>query len=209
VTWLAPRLYDLALRGSEAACLFSWRAALLSTLSGSVLEIGAGTGLNLPHYTQAVQRLLLCEPDRDMRQRLLQRRDATAARQVEINDARAEALPVEGESVDAVVCTLVLCSVEHPSVALAEAWRVLKPGGQLVFLEHVAALDNPRRLRWQRRVEPIWKRVAGNCHLCRDTERAIRDAGFEMASIQRQSIRKAIALARPSIRGVAQKRWAT
>ena len=108
-------------------------------------------------------------------------------------------------SFDAVVCTLVLCSVQDVQVALTEIFRVLRPGGRLLFVEHVAARQHSTRLAWQRRLEPIWKRVAGNCHLTRDTEQAIRAVGFQFERIERESMRKAMPLIRPCIRGAARK----
>lgn len=199
-------IYDRFMRQTEAACFVHWRAELLRSLSGRVLEVGAGTGANLRHYPAAVTSLVLCEPDPHMRGKLAQR----LAHEIKsthdspvINEAGAERLPFEDRSFDAVVCTLVLCSVSDPARALSELRRVLVPGGRLVFIEHVAAHDNPSRLQWQRRIEPAWKHVAGNCHLTRDTERAIRDAGFELETVQRESVRKALPWVRPSIRGTA------
>lgn len=201
---LAP-LYDRLTRGSEEACVADWRAELLGGLRGDVIEVGAGTGANLRHYGSGVSRLVLAEPDRHMRRRL-QRTLAGARAPVELIDSPAERLPLPDASFDAVVCTLVLCSVNDPDQALAEYQRVLRPGGQLVFIEHVAAHDNPGRLRWQRRVEPLWKRAFGNCHLTRDTAAAIERAGFEIDELQRQSMRKANPVVRPTIRGRARAR---
>lgn len=197
-------IYDRFMQKSERACLAAWRAELLADLDGDVLEVGAGTGANLRHYPPAVARLVLAEPEPHMRARLA-RRVADAGRAVEISEARADALPMPDGSFDAVVCTLVLCSVDDPARALAEIRRVLRPGGRLVFLEHVAADDRPRRLAWQRRLEPLWRRVAGNCHLTRRTDALIRAAGFTVADARRQSVRKALPIMRPSVRGVATK----
>ncbi len=190
------------LAAAEEACLAAWRAELLAPLAGEVLEVGAGTGANLPFYPPAVTRLVLAEPDPHMRRRLASH---APERAVEISDAATEKLPWPDASFDAVVSTLVLCSVRDPAAALAEMRRVLRPGGRLVFVEHVAADDNPGRLRWQRRVEPMWKRLMGNCHLTRRTGEAIRAAGFELESVRRESLRKVISVARPSIRGVARR----
>ncbi len=122
-----------------------------------------------------------------------------------ISDAPLDSLPFRAGGFDAVVCSLVLCSVPEQPAALAAIARVLKPGGHLVFLEHVAADGRPGRLKWQRRVEPVWKHLMGNCHLTRRTEAAIAAAGFEIERIQRESIRKALPIVRPSIRGIARK----
>lgn len=205
MSWLLAAIYDRLMRASEEACLTQWRAELLQDLHGEVLEVGAGTGVNLPHYPKAVSRLVVSEPDRHMRRRLQARCDSSGLNQVEVSDASLERLSMTPASFDAVVSTLVLCSVPDLHAALAEVFRVLRPGGRFVFLEHVAAAGDPRRLKWQHRLEPVWKRLAANCHLTRRTEEAIGTAGFEIERIQRASIRKALPLVRPSIRGVARR----
>ena len=205
MSWLMAAVYDRFMRGSEEACLAQWRAELLRDLSGAVLEVGAGTGVTLPHYPKSIARLVLSEPDAHMRRKLKQKVDASTLRNVEISDAPLDSLPFRAEEFDAVVCSLVLCSVPDQSAALAAIGRVLKPGGRLLFLEHVAADGRPGRLKWQRRVEPVWKHLMGNCHLTRRTEAAIAAAGFEIERIQRESIRKALPIVRPSIRGIARK----
>lgn len=205
MSWLMAAVYDRFTRESNEACLDLWRAQLLRDLSGEVLEVGAGTGATLPHYPTTVTRLLLCEPDPHMRRKLQAKCDAAGAKHVEISEASLEALPAAPASLDAVVCSLVLCSVPDQQTALKEIQRVLKPGGKLVFLEHVAADGKPNRLKWQRRIEPVWKHLMGNCHLTRRTEAAITAAGFKIERIERESIRKALPVVRPSIRGVARK----
>lgn len=198
-------LYDRSVRVSEEACLRQWRSELLQDLGGTVLEIGAGTGANLPFYPSSVERLVLCEPDRHMSKRLVSSLPAESSWEFEISDATAESLPFPDGSINAVVSTLVLCSVTSLAGAIGEIHRVLQQGGRFVFLEHVAAEARPRRLTWQRRLEPLWKRVSGNCHLTRRTEEAILAGGFEIEHIERESIRKAMPLVRPSIRGWARK----
>jgi ubiquinone/menaquinone biosynthesis C-methylase UbiE len=202
---LTAALYDRFTQGSEHACLRQWRADLLRNLSGEVLEVGAGTGLNLPFYPPALTRLVLSEPDPHMRRELAKKVRAENAERLEVLDASLDDLRLPAEAFDAVVGTLVLCSVPRLEHALAEIRRVLKPRGRFVFLEHVAAEDRPRRLRWQRRVEPVWTRLSGGCHLTRRTADAIVAAGFAVAEIQRESMRKAWPLVRPTIRGVAVK----
>ena len=197
-------IYDPFMSSVEEACLEAWRAELLAGLEGEVLEVGAGTGANLRHYPEAVTRLVLAEPERHMHERLLAKVRA-GAREVELSPAPADDLPFPDGAFDAVVCTLVLCSVPDPTAALREIRRVLRPGGKLVFMEHVAAEDGTRRRVWQGRVEPLWRSIAGNCHLTRHTEETIRHAGFTIESEKRESIRKAMPLTRPSIRGVATK----
>ncbi|HXM81874.1 MAG TPA: class I SAM-dependent methyltransferase [Burkholderiales bacterium] len=205
MSWLMAAVYDRFMCGSEEACLAQWRAELLRELSGEVLEVGAGTGVTLPHYPKSVTRLTLCEPDAHMRRKLKTKADSSGLRNIEISGASLESLRYDAASFDAVVCSLVLCSVPDQAAALAEIRRVLKPAGRLAFLEHVAADGKPRRLLWQRRIEPVWKHLMGNCHLTRRTESAIAAAGFRFERIQRESIRKALPIVRPSIRGIARK----
>jgi ubiquinone/menaquinone biosynthesis C-methylase UbiE len=205
MSWMLTAIYDRFMRQSEEACLTAWRAELLEPVRGRVLEIGAGTGANLPHYGDGVTRLVLAEPDPHMRKRLGRVMAGHERHPVSLSRAPAEALDFPDGAFDAVVSTLVLCSVADPHRALAEVHRVLEPGGRLVFIEHVAAPDNPDRLRWQRRIQPVWKYIAGNCHCARDTAAAMREAGFDIRSLARASVRKALPWVRPSIRGFAVK----
>lgn len=200
---LIAAVYDRFTEASEEACLREWRADLLGDLSGDVLEVGAGTGLNLPFYPPAVTRLVLSEPDPHMRKQLAGKVRSRGDDRVDVVDGDLDGLAMPDGAFDAVVSTLVLCSVPRLDRALAEIRRVLRPGGRFVFIEHVAAEDRPRRLRWQHRVEPVWKRVSGNCHLTRRTGAAIEAAGFRIVRHQRESMRKAWPLVRPTIRGVA------
>jgi ubiquinone/menaquinone biosynthesis C-methylase UbiE len=204
VSWLFAAIYDPFMQKSEEACLASWRADLLADAAGDVLEIGAGTGANVPFYPPAVERLVLTEPDASMLARLSRRLPAARAKKVETLAAPVSALPFVARSFDVVVSTLVLCSVPDVPRALAEVRRVLRPGGLFVFLEHVAAVNDPSRLAWQRRIEPFWKVISGNCHLTRRTADAIRAAGFAVEKETRESMRKALPFVRPSVRGVAR-----
>jgi ubiquinone/menaquinone biosynthesis C-methylase UbiE len=201
--WLMARVYDRVMARSEQTCLQGWRQELLATLRGRVLEVGAGTGASLPCYPDTLDELVLAEPDSHMRRKLEARLDGRA--RVRVCADSIESLTAPDASFDAVVSSLVLCSVAAPDRALAEIHRVLRPGGRLVFIEHVAAHGEPARLRWQRRIEPLWKRVAGNCHLTRDTEAAIRAAGFEIEQLEHGSLHNPMPLVRPSIRGWARK----
>jgi ubiquinone/menaquinone biosynthesis C-methylase UbiE len=199
--WLFAALYDPYMRSTEAACLQAWRAALLATARGRVLEVGAGTGANLAHYPAGLERLVLAEPDAAMRARLAAR-IAERRQSVEVEDATLEALPFADASFDTAVSTLVLCSVARLERAIAELRRVLAPGGRLLFIEHVVA-SAPGRRAWQRRLDPLWRRLAGGCRLVRDTEAALVAGGFRLDAVTRESIRKALPFLRPSIRGVA------
>ena len=137
--WLMASVYDRVMAQSEDACLRAWRTELFAGLSGRVLEVGAGTGASIPCYPATVSELVLAEPDPHMRRRLEARADP---RCTVIADP-VEALELADASVDAVVSSLVLCSVESPAAALRELSRVLRPGGRLVFIEHVAATEIP------------------------------------------------------------------
>jgi len=195
-------IYDRFMRGMERECGAAWRRELLGDLRGDVLEIGAGTGRNLDHY-QGLERLVLAEPDPHMRRRLTaMAARASVSKNVDVVTWGAEQIECDAGSFDAVVSTLVLCSVGDVKRSLDEIRRVLRPGGKLVFFEHVAAED-PARLAWQRRAEPLWKLVAGNCHLCRETAHAIEEAGFRFERMTSESARKALPIVRPTIRGIA------
>ena len=192
-------LYDWSMNNAEAACLSAWRKELLQRAEGDVLEIGAGTGGNIPYYPDRA-KLVLTEPDVHMRQKLTKKFP-----QHETINADVENLPFGDGVFDVVVSTLVLCSVPDQSLALHEIQRVLRPGGRLLFLEHVAAADNSSRKKWQRRIDPIWSRLAGGCRLTRNTEDAINRNGFEIVEVNHRSMRKALPWVRPTITGVARK----
>lgn len=207
MSWLMASIYDRFLAASEEHGVRAWRQALLELASGESLEVGAGTGLNLPLYaSQGISALTLLEPDAHMRQKLAQRIAQTQAPYpISVSEGSLDALPFEDARFETVICTLVLCSVPSQARALAEIWRVLKPGGKLLYLEHIAATDNPSRYRLQRLVEPGWRCVAGNCHLTRHTKEALIQAGFTLEDCQHQSMPKAMPFLRPTIRGAALK----
>lgn len=206
MSWLMAAIYDRFMAESERKRFGPWRDELLALLDGEgldVLEVGGGTGVNLTRYPASLSRLTVTEPDRAMRRKLERRLGALGLRfPVEVSDAAMEQLPFADRRFDAVVVTLVLCSVRETTRALGEIRRVLKPGGRLVFLEHVASEDSAH-LRWQRRFEPLWRRMSGNCHLTRDTESALRDAGFTFERIDRWVERRRFLLVKETVRGVA------
>jgi len=204
MSWLVAHLYDLFMLPSERECVGSWRAELLAHAEGDVLEIGAGTGYNLPHYPRGLARLTLAEPDRAMRAQLAARL-ADLGRDASVLDCPAAALPFPDAAFDAVVGTLVLCTIADPAAALREVRRVLRPGGKYLFLEHGAAEEGSPRHRWQRRMEPVWKIAADGCHLTRRADAMVAEAGFEVERLQRESMRKALPFLRPTVRGVARK----
>jgi len=195
--WFMASMYDRTMRKAEGFVLRDWRASLLEGVAGDVLEVGAGTGANLPHYGAGVTRLVVTEPDRHMRDKLAAKHDS-----IECLAASLDELPVEDGSFDVVVATLVLCSVADPQAALGEIRRVLKPGGRLVFIEHVLS-DDPGRRKWQRRIAPLWKWLADGCVCTRETERHIGAAGFVIERLERASIRGVYPWVRPSIHGIA------
>ena len=205
MAWLLAPIYDRMVASAEEACFQAWRHDLLADLTGTVLEIGAGTGANVAHYPAVVERVVFTEPDGGMRRQLDDKLAAGdfAPSGFDVLTDSADHLSFADGSFDAVVGTLVLCTVPDPAAALAEVRRVLKPGGRLVFLEHVAAEDRPDRLRWQHRIDPLWKRVAGGCRLTRRTAEAIEEAGLTIGELTRESARKAAPVMRPTIRGWA------
>jgi ubiquinone/menaquinone biosynthesis C-methylase UbiE len=171
-------VYDPFLWLGEHRGMRRRRGALLEDAVGRVVEIGAGTGLNVEHYPDAVADLVLVEPDRAMRRRLalrLRRR----ARVARIVDSSAERLPLPDASVDTVVSTLVLCTVDEPGRALAEIARVLRPDGQLLFIEHVRASSRFLAACQDHLFEP-WRRFAGGCRCNRPTVELMRARGFEV-----------------------------
>jgi ubiquinone/menaquinone biosynthesis C-methylase UbiE len=199
-------VYDHAMQATEAACLATWRSDLLASASGHVLELGPGTGANLPHYPLSVRRVTLVEPDPFMRRRLeaaVARAPAPARFEVQPGDATRLTFP--DETFDTVVVTLVLCSVGDLDAALREIARVLKPEGQLLYLEHVAAPIGSPLSRWQRRIEPVWKHLAGGCHLTRETLDAIERAGLVPMYPRTEDMRRAVPWVRPTVRGRAIK----
>jgi ubiquinone/menaquinone biosynthesis C-methylase UbiE len=199
-------IYDRLLAGTEEAGLQEMREELLREAEGRTLELGAGTGLNLPHYTASVTELVLTEPDRFMVARLRRRLAAEppAPNAVEVVEAGAERLPFEDASFDTVVSTLVFCSVDDPGEAMSEVARVLRPQGRLLYLEHVRSPDSERLARWQDRLERPWGWFAGGCHPNRPTGEALRSTGLEVERQDQAQMPKAPPLARPLIRGSAR-----
>lgn len=204
-SWLMAKYYDAMLRDAEKKCLQNWCKSLLQDISGDVVELGCGTGSNLTFYPETVNNLVLTEPNSYMRRQLAIKLAAYPNISANVLDCSAESLPFPDEIFDVVVSTLVLCTVKNPQQALSEIHRVLKSCGKLLFIEHVVASNRPQRLKWQRRIEPFWKMLQCGCHLTRDTERYILQAGFSWSRITRQSIRGVPAIARPGIWGEAVK----
>jgi SAM-dependent methyltransferase len=179
------------------------RRRLLAGLTGRVLEVGAGNGLNFPHYPTTVGEVLAVEPEPYLR-RLAQAAARQAPVPVRVVGGTAEALPAPDGAFDAVVASLVLCTVAEPDQALVETRRALRPGGSLRFYEHVRAQD-PRLARWQDRLERPWGWLVGGCHPNRDTVAAIAAAGLRLVALDRFDLRAMPPLARPHVLGVAQR----
>jgi len=198
---LFAALYDRVSKGSEEAGLREERRQLLAAGEGATLEIGAGTGLNLPHYPEAVTRLVLAEPDEHMRRRLVQRAEEVSPAP-EIVDASVERLPFPDATFDTVVVTLVLCSVPHQEAALREIARVLKPSGRLLFLEHVRS-DDPKLAKWQDRITPLYNLVG--CNPNRDTLSAIEGSALAVETVKHGEVPKAPKFGRPLIAGIARR----
>jgi ubiquinone/menaquinone biosynthesis C-methylase UbiE len=200
------RFYDRLMAGSEKEGLADKRRALLAEANGRTLEIGAGTGLNLPYYSDAVSELILAEPDPHMAARLREKveGDPPKAAAVRVIEAPAEELPFDNGSFDTVVSTLVLCTVDDPPRAVAEVKRVLADGGQFLYLEHVRA-DKRRMARAQDLFERPWGWFAGGCHPNRATGETLAEAGLWIERLDHGEFPKVPPLARPLISGVARR----
>jgi ubiquinone/menaquinone biosynthesis C-methylase UbiE len=194
-------MYDRSLKATEESGLREMRRELLAGAGGRVIEIGAGTGVNLGLYPAAVGDLVVVEPDPHMARRLRSKL-AGSGRAAEVVEAPAERLPFADDSFDTAVATLVLCTIPDPGAALAEAARVLKPGGHLLFVEHVRA-EGPGLARWQDRLEKPWRFLGDGCHCNRDTVAAIAASRFEIDQLERGRMPKAPPIVSPLIRGSA------
>jgi ubiquinone/menaquinone biosynthesis C-methylase UbiE len=198
---LFAAVYDPLSARTEKKFGADLKRELLANARGRVLEIGVGTGLSFAHYP-AVEELVGVDPSEPMLRRA-RRRATELASDVTLVDAPAEALPFEDKSFDTVVSLAVLCTVDDPSRALQEIRRVLRPGGRLVFLEHVRSSE-PGLAQWQDRLERPWGWIAGGCHPNRQTLEAIEGAGFEVVELERKDLPDIPRLVRPNVLGVAR-----
>jgi ubiquinone/menaquinone biosynthesis C-methylase UbiE len=196
-------VYDPFLWFGERAGLRTLRKELLGSAQGCTVDIGSGTGLNLPHYPDDLDELVLAEPDPAMRCRLEKclHRSSPEARLI---DAPAERLPLPDGSVDTVVSTFVLCTVDAPEVALQEIVRVLRPNGQLLFIEHVRS-DSPTLAAWQNRLVEPWRRFARGCRCNRATAQLVAASGLTFDWIEERAWRAMPPIVRPLIIGRARK----
>jgi len=192
--------YEPFLWLGERAGMRRHRHGLLTHARGQTLEIGSGTGLNLLHYPDDLDSLVLAEPDPSMRKRL---EDAVrrSGRNAEVIDARAQRLPFGDQTIDTVVSTLVLCTVDAPDLALREVERVLRPDGQLLFIEHVRS-DSPLLARWQDRLARPWQRFAEGCRCNRATLELMDARGFRL-DVQPATWRAMPPIIRPLVVGRA------
>jgi ubiquinone/menaquinone biosynthesis C-methylase UbiE len=178
--YVLPRIMDLALRNKETTRL---RSEWLPLARGEVLEVGIGSGLNLPFYSPEVQRIYGVDPSIEL-QRMASRKAAALLINVEFLLQSAEdPLPLANASIDTVVVTWTLCSIPNASKGLEQMQRVLKPSGRLIFLEHGRAPD-PSVGVWQDRMTPVWKRIGGGCHLNRKVDELITAAGFQIVDLR-------------------------
>jgi len=177
--WILPRILDLVMRQRQ---LTKYRREVLVKARGRVLEVGVGSGLNFPLYGKRVDIVFGIDPS----PRLLamaHRRAAAAGVRVELLQGSATAIPLADNTIDTVVMTWALCSIPDPLAALREMRRVLKPDGRLLFVEHGFSPE-PSVERWQHRLTPVWRHVAGGCHLDRKVDELIRSAGFDLTGIR-------------------------
>lgn len=197
-------MYDRLFAASEKAGLREMRAEVLAQAHGRVLELGAGTGLNLDHYGESVTELVLTEPDPHMAKRLREKLAAeTNPFQVDVVETGAERLPFDDRSFDCVTATLVFCTIPDPEAAATEVLRVLKPDGALLLIEHVRDPDEGGLSRWQDRLERPWGWFAGGCHPNRDTVSMLGGA-FDVSALRRDGFPGPVPpLAKPLVRGVA------
>jgi ubiquinone/menaquinone biosynthesis C-methylase UbiE len=193
--------YDRAMKSTEEAGMREIRRQALLQASGRTIDIGAGTGLNVDLYPAEVTELVLAEPDEHMLKQLRPKL-AESGRGAEAVQAPAERLPFDDDSFDTAVFTLVLCTVPDAAAALREAARVLRPGGKLLFVEHVRSPE-PGLARWQDRLERPWKFIGDGCHCNRDTVATIEASPFEVEHVDRGELPKAPPLVKPLVHGSA------
>ncbi len=197
-------LYDPVLWMSERVGMRARREELLRHARGRTVELGSGTGLNLPHYPDDLAELTLTEPDAAMTARLERklRRNGRVAR---VLNAPAEQLPFDDGSIDTVISTLVLCTVDSPDLALREIARVLRPDGQLLFIEHVRS-ESPRLAAWQDRLAGPWQRFAEGCRCNRATVELIEAGDLKIGELREASWRGMPRIVKPLVAGRARPR---
>jgi ubiquinone/menaquinone biosynthesis C-methylase UbiE len=199
-TWgrVFTALYDrVIMKSTEEEGLRDVRREALGRAAGRTIDLGAGTGANIDLYPDAVTELVLAEPDPHMLRKLHEK-----APDAEIVEAPAERLPFEDSSFDTAVFTLVLCTVPDPAAAIDEAARVLRPGGRLIFIEHVRSEDQ-KIARWQDRLERPWRFCGDGCHCNRDTVSTIDASSLTLEAVEKSTLPKAPPIVRPLVVGSA------
>lgn len=176
--WILPRLTDLAMRNKEAT---RYRSQLVPKACGTVLEIGVGSGLNLPYYGTAVSRLYGLDPSEELL-RMARKKASAAMFPVEFLVHTGEEIPLDDCCFDTIVTTWTLCTIPDPVKALKEMRRVLKPGGSLLFAEHGLAPDASVR-GWQERLNPLWRKITGGCNLNRKMDELIQTSDFRIVQL--------------------------
>ena len=199
------RMYARMAKEFEAKGAAEHRDEALAGLAGRVVEVGAGTGANFAHYPSSVTEVVAVEPEPYLRD-IAAKAAASAPVPVTVLDGVADRLPLDDASSDAGVASLVLCTVGDPAAALAELRRVIRPGGELRFFEHVRA-ETRGFARFQRVVDVVWPRLGGGCHASRDTVAAIEAAGFGIETLRRFTFRPSLVVApvAPHVIGVARR----
>jgi ubiquinone/menaquinone biosynthesis C-methylase UbiE len=181
--YIIPRLTHLAMRQKQ---LLPFRQRVIGAAEGRVLEIGIGSGLNFPLYGAAVTSVIGLEPSSELLNMARPRAEAAVA-PITLLDASAETIPLDSGSIDTVVTTWTLCTIPNAAQALGEMRRVLRPGGALLFVEHGRAPE-PGVARWQDRLDPLWSRLAGGCHLNRKMDDLISSGGFRIDALENARI---------------------
>jgi ubiquinone/menaquinone biosynthesis C-methylase UbiE len=177
--WLFPRILDLVMRQKQ---MVPFRERIGKAAEGRVLDVGIGSGLNLPFYGNQIDRVVGVDPSPELL-RFAEERARETSNSVELLCGSGEALPIENHTIDTAVVTFTLCTVDSATATLAEIRRVLRPNGRLLFAEHGRA-PQPRVAWWQDRLTPAWSRIAGGCHLNRKPDDLIRSAGFRIEGLE-------------------------
>ena len=177
--WLFPRLLDCVMQQKQ---MLPFRQRIGLAASGRVLDVGIGSGLNLPFYAGPIDRVIGVDPSPELL-RFAEKRASQTSVPIELLRGDGEALPIGDRSIDTAVVTFTLCTVCNPAATLGEVRRVLKPGGRLLFAEHGRAPE-AGVARWQDRITPVWKHVAGGCHLNRKPDDLMRSAGFAVEALE-------------------------
>ena len=196
--------YDTFVGSMERNFMGDVRRRMLADATGRVVEIGSGTGVNLQHYPRTIEELVCTEPEEPMAKRLRKKAEESDL-PVRVVHAPGEKLPFEDDSFDTAVATLVLCTVDDPARSLDELARVLRPGGRLIFIEHVRSPE-PGLAKWQDRLHPLWVRFGHGCHCNRPTLDTIEASPLEVESHRDGQIPKAPPIVRPLLTGTAVAR---